>query len=434
MYHLMHLHYLNSSVCGSASRRHTGSTAPHRRVTPPPTMRTTTALFALLFSTCVAAQPTFEVEFEELPLPLVLRVNLDDPGCGDLGADGTAAGVGSVGIRLDFPFDASGGAAGIIEDLLALWRIRSGGSLLNAADLVVDFTASVGCSFWVSNTGGSVEAYVANGSPQVSLEKRVSGGVSFSESITVNVPEATTIELPVHASVSLVSGSTFVDPSESLGIASGNVIASLGGVSTYAGDVLRNETGELVIQGGTDETNYVQLNVPAGVSTHTLSVNGTLSAYSRVRAASPFLPAAMNTGANAGNSLRVGPFTGPSGTPLPEGTSIRGVTSGITYAVGATATRVEDTPGASGMSLTLLGPNPTAGRTSLVIRLPELGEVTIETFDLLGRRVLPVHRRFLPAGLSEHRLDASQLPSGLYFIHVTTVDSARTTRLVVSRQ
>jgi hypothetical protein len=63
-------------------------------------------------------------------------------------------------------------------------------------------------------------------------------------------------------------------------------------------------------------------------------------------------------------------------------------------------------------------PNPATGRFVLAIGLPAAGDVVIEAFDMLGRRV---HRTemALPAGSHEVPLDAGRWAPGLYLIRAT---------------
>ncbi len=65
-------------------------------------------------------------------------------------------------------------------------------------------------------------------------------------------------------------------------------------------------------------------------------------------------------------------------------------------------------------------PNPTRGRATLALDLPEAADVAVEVYDLLGRRVMRLAERRLPAGAARTlALDASALPSGLYLYRVT---------------
>jgi len=66
-------------------------------------------------------------------------------------------------------------------------------------------------------------------------------------------------------------------------------------------------------------------------------------------------------------------------------------------------------------------PNP-SHRPSVRFRLPEYGEVTLEVFDVMGRKVL--HKPIGLRGLGEHRefLDLSDQSAGVYLCRITVVD------------
>ena len=65
--------------------------------------------------------------------------------------------------------------------------------------------------------------------------------------------------------------------------------------------------------------------------------------------------------------------------------------------------------------------------------LTETGPVRIDLYDLLGRRVQTLLDGERPAGRHERAIDASSLPSGVYFYRLTAGDQVRTQRLVVQR-
>ena len=72
-------------------------------------------------------------------------------------------------------------------------------------------------------------------------------------------------------------------------------------------------------------------------------------------------------------------------------------------------------------------PNPSSTAARIYFDLPEAASVSLSVFDVLGRQVLAVPPRSLPAG-TEHvlRVEASGLPSGTYFYRVTARTSAGT--------
>jgi hypothetical protein len=59
-------------------------------------------------------------------------------------------------------------------------------------------------------------------------------------------------------------------------------------------------------------------------------------------------------------------------------------------------------------------PNPFNPSTSIQFALPESGQVQIDVFNMIGRRVMSVVNGTMSAGYHVVTLDASPLSSGLY--------------------
>ncbi|WP_054682629.1 T9SS type A sorting domain-containing protein [Rhodothermus marinus] len=64
-------------------------------------------------------------------------------------------------------------------------------------------------------------------------------------------------------------------------------------------------------------------------------------------------------------------------------------------------------------------PNPFREETYLVLDLPEPGEVQVEVFDLLGRRVQQLSQTMAAGYQKRIRLDLGREPSGTYLYRVT---------------
>ena len=76
-------------------------------------------------------------------------------------------------------------------------------------------------------------------------------------------------------------------------------------------------------------------------------------------------------------------------------------------------------------------PNPFTGRTQLVLDLPEQQRVTLEVYDVLGRRLRLVYDGTLPAGRHELPVEATGWAPGIYFARLTTANAAQSHRMVV---
>jgi hypothetical protein len=81
--------------------------------------------------------------------------------------------------------------------------------------------------------------------------------------------------------------------------------------------------------------------------------------------------------------------------------------------------------------------SPTAGlsESAGIIRyvLPQAGEVKLELFDLLGRRVALLEQRYRPAGEQMTRLNRQDYPSGIYWLRLTTAGQQQLLKVVIVR-
>jgi hypothetical protein len=89
---------------------------------------------------------------------------------------------------------------------------------------------------------------------------------------------------------------------------------------------------------------------------------------------------------------------------------------------------------ASGSSLfTIASPMPASDQTMLTFSLARPTHVSLELYNALGRRVLDVPSKLLPAGDHREPLDVSALPAGVYFCRIRTSDDVATQKVVVAR-
>lgn len=75
-------------------------------------------------------------------------------------------------------------------------------------------------------------------------------------------------------------------------------------------------------------------------------------------------------------------------------------------------------------------PNPTRGPASVGVRLTRSGEVRVDVYDLLGRRVARLHDG--PLGSGEQHLSLPALPAGVYVVGVRTAGLIEAVRVVVA--
>ena len=101
------------------------------------------------------------------------------------------------------------------------------------------------------------------------------------------------------------------------------------------------------------------------------------------------------------------------------------------------ANPVADEPGAvpaASPALGVLYPNPvTASALTVRFELPERETARVEVIDLLGRTVAVLADGSQPAGPQTATLDASVLPSGVYFVRLRAGDVTQTRKLTVVR-
>ena len=78
-------------------------------------------------------------------------------------------------------------------------------------------------------------------------------------------------------------------------------------------------------------------------------------------------------------------------------------------------------------------PNPSSGRTTVPLMLPEAADVSVAVFDVLGRSVATLHEGWLSAGTHRFAVEGWRLPVGVYFVRVEGSTGSITRRFVVAR-
>lgn len=103
---------------------------------------------------------------------------------------------------------------------------------------------------------------------------------------------------------------------------------------------------------------------------------------------------------------------------------------------GATPTAVGDTPALSSLRVSEAYPNPFTSGTAFEVTLDDDADVSVEIFDVMGRRVRVLELGRLVAGTTRIAFDArdaraQRLPSGVYFARVRAAGATATRKLVV---
>ena len=129
----------------------------------------------------------------------------------------------------------------------------------------------------------------------------------------------------------------------------------------------------------------------------------------------------------AGNTVRVR-STGEDGPNLDELT----VTAGAPLA--GPAAQAEDAGEAEGLALALAAyPNPASSQATVAFTLPDAGDVRVEVYDALGRRVAVLAEGARASGRHEAVFDAGRLPAGLYVVRLAAGARSLTQALTLVR-
>ena len=86
-----------------------------------------------------------------------------------------------------------------------------------------------------------------------------------------------------------------------------------------------------------------------------------------------------------------------------------------------------------GLGLAQNSPNPFRGWTSISYDLPAATEVSLDLFDVAGRRIRTLDRGPRSAGPHQVRLDAQGLPAGIYYYRIRAGENWEGKRCTVVR-
>ncbi|NUN07916.1 MAG: T9SS type A sorting domain-containing protein [Ignavibacteriaceae bacterium] len=80
-----------------------------------------------------------------------------------------------------------------------------------------------------------------------------------------------------------------------------------------------------------------------------------------------------------------------------------------------------------------LYPNPSNGKTKIMLILPQAGETTINIYNMLGEKVAAIAETELKAGRNELNFDAGGLSNGTYFIRANSINHTIQNKLILIR-
>ena len=158
------------------------------------------------------------------------------------------------------------------------------------------------------------------------------GSWTMNDTVEITSPFAQVIELPIHIHGDVLAAESFGDPNQTWGKAELEIIGTALGQPIDRG-VCVESTTVIPTTAQIQVTDYVPIAVPAGVSTHTISLTSRSRVETRAQSAGLFgtITGAATAAVDAPNSIRVGRFRAAGGGALPAGTRVRGLLSGVAY-------------------------------------------------------------------------------------------------------
>ena len=78
-------------------------------------------------------------------------------------------------------------------------------------------------------------------------------------------------------------------------------------------------------------------------------------------------------------------------------------------------------------------PNPFNPSTTISYALPNVGNVTLKVYDVVGREVATILNESLKAGTYEAKFNASKLSSGIYFYQLHTGNLVETKKMILMK-
>ena len=78
-------------------------------------------------------------------------------------------------------------------------------------------------------------------------------------------------------------------------------------------------------------------------------------------------------------------------------------------------------------------PNPFNPTTSLILDIPEAGQVSVQVYNLIGQVVATLASGFMDADTYTLTWDASNMSSGMYFVRAETTGKVTTQKLMLMK-
>jgi hypothetical protein len=76
-------------------------------------------------------------------------------------------------------------------------------------------------------------------------------------------------------------------------------------------------------------------------------------------------------------------------------------------------------------------PNPFSASTTIQFQTPSIAAVSLEVFDLTGKKVSTLINKMLPSGTHQAEFDGSLLPGGMYFYQLKVGESSTTRKMIL---
>jgi hypothetical protein len=105
----------------------------------------------------------------------------------------------------------------------------------------------------------------------------------------------------------------------------------------------------------------------------------------------------------------------------------------VTLNIASNAVKGNETQIPTEFGITSIYPNPFNATTIITFALPVATPVSLALYDLSGRQVRTLVEGNRLAGVHRTTLNASELPSGLYFVRLETSDRVFTQKVMLIR-